>query len=162
MSARQFRLAGVLRVRRLQEDLARAEVARATAEVARAAAEAAARHERAAARRPPDRASAGAYLASLLHGLTMASDAATASGAVTELEAVVDERRAEWQAAATKVKPLERLEDNHRAALRAADEKAAQAVSDEIAGARHDAKARRARHQAQQKLQQTQHQRGAA
>ena len=79
-----------------------------------------------------------AYLAAVTAGLALARDAATARGAVAEVEAVAEEKHEEWRSAAARVKPLERLEETHRDAVRAADDRAAQAANDEIAGARHE------------------------
>ncbi len=145
MSARSFRLATVLRVRRIQEEQARGALAQARGAIVLAEDDARMRAVRASATALPSTAGASAYLAAVAHGLALASDAATARAAVAEVEAVAEEKQGEWREAAGKVKPLEHLEEAHREELRRSDERQAQAVQDEIAGARHASNTRGSR-----------------
>jgi flagellar FliJ protein len=144
MSSRAFRLATVLRVRRIQEEMARGQVAAARMEVTRAEEEADAREAMARGDGPPRESDPVKYLAVVSHRLALARDAGIARAAVAEVEAVAAERHEEWREAATRVKPLESLEEAHRDAVRAADDRVAQAANDEMAGARHESNRRRA------------------
>jgi flagellar FliJ protein len=134
---RQFALATVLRVRRIEEDLAKAQVARMRVDATRAEQLVADRAERLDTSAPPAAASALAYVAALegLHGqvrgLAAAKDARAAS------YAAVDGALTAWSGARTRVRGIERLEERHGSALRAADESAAGAERDDRAGAAH-------------------------
>ncbi|WP_250448170.1 flagellar export protein FliJ [Actinotalea sp. C106] len=131
--ARAFRLGGLLRLRKLQEEQAEAEAARANAE------------RRAADKRRYDTAVmlAGAALPDEGDELTWrAAIAARAaltgltSESVTAVEAAqarVHEATAHWAEARARATALEKLEDRHSAALRTEEDHAEQLVLDEAA-----------------------------
>ena len=129
--ARQFSLAGLLRIRRMQQDeaLARAGAAQATLDAHRARAQAA----RSALASTPDEVSSPSTL------LAIAAARASASSMLTELTAL-DERcsgelaqaRSELVTARTRVVGLEKLQERHDAAVAAEELASEQAVLDEI------------------------------
>lgn len=151
--SRRFPLAAVLRVRRLQQDLAGAEVARAQA----AATLAAAALDRCEARldapaRPAALAlrsdAAGVVPAGVWAGLqasrlSLASEAAAARVTVGAAHAATAVRLQAWGAARADRRGVERLADRHAEALRAEEDRAAQRVLDERTGSDHH-RARRA------------------
>ena len=134
----RFRLEQVLRVRRLQEDMARAELMHAHRE-ARAAADRV--NSRIAEYSNAPRPS-GEQAYDEFHRIQFRLD--NAAGAVTVARAgyrhalgVVDDRRADWAAARQRVAALERLEDRrrdeHAIEVRRADDR----LVDDLVVARH-------------------------
>lgn len=129
--ARQFSLAGLLRIRRMQQDeaLARAGAAQATLDAQRARVQAA---RTALATTPAEVTSPSTLLA-------VAAARASASSMLTELMAL-DERcagelaeaRSELVTARTRVVGLEKLQERHDAAVAAEELASEQAVLDEI------------------------------
>lgn len=136
--SRGFRLAGLLRLRRLQEEQAAAVLARANAEAARAGREHAEIRTVMAETLLPARADGGAWAAAV-------ADRAAVASMVTEaaLVAEVATRRGElaageWTAARTTVATLDKLGERHESVVRAEDERAEQLVLDEAAARRHE------------------------
>ncbi|HET9444506.1 MAG TPA: hypothetical protein VFO65_14350 [Acidimicrobiales bacterium] len=115
MKGFRFRLAGVLRVRGIQEDLARAAVAEAHHDHAAAEARLAAEIDRYRALVPAP--GPAAPVAAFLAGRSWAELAGgTVVGARTDRALAADRlaaRRDDWQQAAMRVDALERLEDRH-------------------------------------------------
>ncbi|MBT8226109.1 MAG: cell envelope biogenesis protein TolA [Dactylosporangium sp.] len=132
---RRFRLAAVLRARRVKEDAAKAASASARAEAAEAEARTGAYELELERRQEPDGPSARAFVASLLATQALAS---TLSGAVrlTELSSArADLRLDELRGAAAQRKALERLAERHAAERQRAEERAEQDVADDLSGA---------------------------
>jgi flagellar protein FliJ len=129
--ARQFSLAGLLRIRRMQQDeaLARAGAAQATLDAHRARVQAA----RSALATSPDEVTSSFTL------LAVAAARSSASSMLTELMALdercagdVAEARSELVTARTRVVGLEKLQERHDAAVAAEELATEQAVLDEI------------------------------
>jgi flagellar export protein FliJ len=128
-------LATVLRVRRIQQDAARADVGRAQAALGRATEEVDRRRAQLAASTAPVGGSAPAYLAAVTGRLALAADAAAARSYLDEARASLAERVDAWADTARRVRPLERLEEAHAESLRAAELRRGQALGDELAAA---------------------------
>ena len=134
----RFRLEQVLRVRRLQEDMARAALmhalreARAAADVVNARIE-----DYAAAARPNGAQSYDAFTLIQSH-LDNAAGAITIARAGYRLALdVVDDRRAEWAAAQQRVAALERLEERRRDEYAVEFRRAEDRLVDDLVVARH-------------------------
>ena len=130
-----FRLAAVLRVRRVQEEQARAAVGAATAAAARAEEEARTRAARVASRGAPVPGPAAAFLVEVATRLRLAADAAEAHRAAGESADAVPAALAGWSAADARCRPLERLAETHAAGVRAGRQHAEQVALDDLAGA---------------------------
>lgn len=137
--AAAFRLAGLLRLRRLQEDQAAAELARTHAE------------RRAAAHRRDETAQLLAGTSFPVHGdelvwraavagrASLAGLTTEATAALAAVESRVDQATGEWSAARTRATTLSKLEERHEVLVRAEEEAAEQLVLDEAASRRHQA-----------------------
>jgi flagellar export protein FliJ len=133
---RRFRLASVLRVRRIQADVARGEVIRANGAVNRAWTDVERREALLDARRGTLLSgTSAAFLGSLTAGIARASDLSAARAAHQLAVANAADRAAGWSEAAARVKALESLEERHRTAVRLADEASAQRTSDDRSSA---------------------------
>ncbi len=128
-----FRLAGLLRLRRSQEEIAAAELARANA-------------ERQAARRRrleteallhgstlPDRSDENAWRLAVASRAALGSLVAEHTLALAAAAAHVDARTQEWGAARVRMTTLEKLSDRHDVEVRAEEERLEQIVLDETA-----------------------------
>ena len=111
-----FRLAPVLRVRRIQEEIAKAALGEARGARDLAETEADARRTPLSKHDPPDRSTGTALLASLASGLSMAADLASARSALAAAEADADDAARNWSGAAGRLRALESLEERHRKA----------------------------------------------
>jgi flagellar export protein FliJ len=133
---RGFRLASVLRVRRVQEDIARAEVLAANRDVSVGWTDVERRNAYLEARKGVfESGTSAAFIGAVTAGIARASDLSAARAAHQLATAHAAERSAEWSAAAARVKALESLEERHRTAVRAADEASAQRASDDRSSA---------------------------
>lgn len=137
--AAAFRLAGLLRLRRLQEDQAAAVLARANAERQDAVDHRDETAEMLAGTIFPAHGDELVWRAAVagrasLTGLTMEATAALAA-----VEARVDQATGEWSAARTRATTLSKLEERHEVLVRAEEEAAEQLVLDEAASRRHQA-----------------------
>jgi flagellar export protein FliJ len=133
---RGFRLASVLRVRRVQEEVARADVALSNREVGRAWTDVERRAAYLEARRGEfATGTSAAFIGSLTAGIARAQDLSAARAAHQLAQQAAADRAAAWSETAQRVKALESLEERHRAEVRAADEAAAQRASDDRSGA---------------------------
>lgn len=130
---RQFRLAGVLRVRRVQEDLARAEVAHAQAAARKAERDAEERAERLEDYELPDRAMALAFVAATSARTSLAMEASAARVVVGLAHDEVGTQLTQWQERAMRVDALETLEQRHFDDVRRADLAAEQHTCDDLA-----------------------------
>lgn len=122
MKRSPFRLATVLRVRHVQEDveLGRLSLARADARRAADRADASLDRYRRQTTAGPSVTSAGAFLADRLHGERLAESVIDARADVVTSQQVVAERRVDWSFAAQRVSALVRLRDRHNEAFAAA------------------------------------------
>jgi flagellar export protein FliJ len=133
---RQFRLASVLRVRRIQEDVARADLTRANRAVGDAWTDVERREAYLDVRSGQlENGTSAAFIGALTAGIARASDLSSARAAHELAKRAAAERAAAWSESAARVKALESLEERHRTELRTADEAAAQRASDDRAGA---------------------------
>jgi flagellar FliJ protein len=133
---RVFRLASVLRVRRVQEEVARSELLRANREVGHAWTDVERRNAYLESRRGGfTTGTSAAFIGSLTAGIARASDLSAARAAHQLAQDTAADRAAGWTEAAARVQALESLEERHRAAVRSADEAAAQRAADDRASA---------------------------
>ncbi|RKS80131.1 hypothetical protein CLV35_0552 [Motilibacter peucedani] len=130
--ARRSPLATLLRVRRIQEDIARAEVVTARA-LAVLAEENAAAREAAATRSGPVDGDPRTFVASLVAGRSYAADAFAARRRAVEARATVDTRLAVWSEAAGRAEGVDRVVTRHETEARAAEEAADAAERDDLA-----------------------------
>ena len=134
----RFRLEQVLRVRRLQEDLARAALQLANREARAAADTVNARIEAYSAAARPEGAQSYDTFNQMQTHLDYAAAAITAARAVyAQALGVVDERRAEWAAARQRVAALERLEERRRDEYAIEARRAEDRLVDDLVVARH-------------------------
>ena len=146
---RRFPLATVLRVRRIEEDLARGSVAQTRAAAARADALVASRAEVLVSSSLPAGTDALHYVAALEGLARRARDVTNAENVrVTSYDAV-EGALAAWGRARTRTRGLERLEERHGDAVRAADEHAEARERDDRTGAAHHRRATTAQPTAQ-------------
>ncbi len=121
MKRNPFRLATVLRVRHVQEDieLGRLSLARADARRAADCADVSLARYRRQTTDGPSVASTGAFLADRLHGERLAESVTQARADVVTTQQVVADRRVDWSVAAQRVSALVRLRDRHNEAFAA-------------------------------------------
>ncbi|NHC47098.1 hypothetical protein [Motilibacter aurantiacus] len=131
---RRSPLATLLRVRRLQEDVAKAEVARARIEAALADDVAAARESDLARSRPAD-GDSRAFVASLVASRALAVEAALMRRAAQEAHHGVELRLADWSSAAGRSEGVERVVTRHHEEYVAEAMAAEQAERDDLTGA---------------------------
>ena len=125
-------LAGLLRARKAQEDVARGTAQRARLEAA-AAAERVRRYEEALGlRRVPESLDARAYVATLTAHRTMAEALTASVTLATQAEGVVAERSAELTEAAMRRRAVERLAERQAAQARRAADAAAERETDDL------------------------------
>ncbi|NHC16543.1 hypothetical protein [Motilibacter deserti] len=131
---RKSPLATLLRVRRLQEDVAKAEVARARIEAAMADDVAAAR-ENSLSRSRPAEGDPRAFVASMVASRSLAFEAAMMRRAAQEAHSGVQLRLADWSAAAGRAEGVERVVTRHHEEYVAEAMAAEQAERDDLTGA---------------------------
>ena len=121
MKRNPFRLATVLRVRNVQEDveLGRLSLARADARRAADRADVSLDRYRRRATEGLSVASTGAFLADRLHGERLAESVTQTRADVVTTQQVVADRRVDWSRAAQRVSALVRLRDRHNEAFAA-------------------------------------------
>ncbi|KGM08692.1 flagellar export protein FliJ [Cellulomonas bogoriensis] len=133
MSARGFRLSGLLRLRRIQEEQAAADAARAHAERRRAERR---RHETAqmlAGCELPERGDDLTWRASIASRAALTGLAAESLAVLGTTQLQVDEATAAWTGARSRATALGKLEERHDAEVRAEDEHLEQLALDEAA-----------------------------
>jgi flagellar export protein FliJ len=134
---RVFRLASVLRVRRVQEEIARADLLRANREVGQAWTDVDRRTAYLEARSGGfTTGTSAAFIGSVTAGISRAADLSGARAAYQLAQETAADRAAGWTEAAARVQALESLEERHRAEVRAADEAAEQRAADDRSSAR--------------------------
>lgn len=143
-SRRRFPLAAVLRVRRVQEDTARAQVIAAQQDRGAAEDDLLRREgvldaRRATVERHPN---AAAFTAVLAARVALAAEAGVARQRRAEADAQVGQAVSAWAEARARVRAVEQLEQRHTEALAEADARAEAAEADDLSGAK---AARRAR-----------------
>ncbi|MDT0165141.1 flagellar FliJ family protein [Actinotalea sp. AC32] len=131
-----FRLAGLLRLRQMQEEQAAADLARANA--ARARAEERRRDTEAMLNDAglPERSDELAWRAAVAARASLAGMLTESVLTVRSAAAVVDDANAAWSAARTLTTTLGKLEERHDREVRLAEDRAEQLVLDETAGRR--------------------------
>jgi flagellar FliJ protein len=132
-----FRLSGLLRLRKLQEEQAAAVLARANADTARATE----RHREArnlmAGTFFPAHGDQHVWRAAVADRAAITSLASDAAVAVQVVARRAEIATAEWAAAKTTVATLDKLAERHEVLVKAEDEHAEQLVLDEAASRRH-------------------------
>lgn len=129
-----FTLAGLLRLRQVQEDRAAAELGYAERERARREERVAATGERLAASHLPPEAEASSFLAATASRLTLHALLDEETQEAAAAARVATTRRAEWTSARRAERSVERLEEHHEARERAAELRSEQQALDEVAG----------------------------
>jgi flagellar export protein FliJ len=143
--SRLFPLATVLRVRRIQEDAAKAKVAEAQTAVRRAASDFARREALVAGRPTPGSAQSSQWLAATAANLAMAADAFAARRIVMAREDDATDARHDWSKAAMAHEGVERLAEMHAEQVRREQEATAQRAADDRAGADHHLRSQQTR-----------------
>jgi flagellar FliJ protein len=143
--SRLFPLATVLRVRRIQEDAAKAKAAEAQAAVRRASSDYARREALVAGRPVPGSAQSSLWLAATAANLAMAADAFAARRIVAAREVDSADARHNWSEAAMAHEGVERLAEVHQEQVRREQEAATQRAADERAGDDHHLRTKAAR-----------------
>lgn len=133
MSGRRFRLAGLLRVRKLQEEQAAAELGRAigTREQARARAENAG--QQLSGHTTPANVELATWRAVLAARTALQQNVVLAKASLQSATETVTERETDWQKARVQAVPLEKLEEKHDERVAEEDLRAEQIVLDEAA-----------------------------
>jgi flagellar export protein FliJ len=134
MKKYKFGLGSVLRVRRAEQDLARSRLTETQQEVDRATAQLDERLAAIGAARPdPHRTMGGAFAADReqlrRHAVAVTAARSAEANALAEMRVA----REEWEAAAQRVRALERMDDRQRSTWLLDSTRAAQAATDEIA-----------------------------
>lgn len=136
--SRPFPLAGLLRVRAMAEDTAAAELAAARRDERTARDRAQRTAELLGTSRPPAEADLAAWQAAIASRVALSSLLVDDRAALEAAEHVVGRRQEDWTAARIRTRAVERLQDKHDVAEREQDERAEQAVLDEVAARRTD------------------------
>ncbi|MGN6302491.1 MAG: flagellar FliJ family protein [Angustibacter sp.] len=138
----RFKLAGLLRVRTVQEEQARRDLGRAQVQLHRAGEQVRQRQEALASAGAPAGGPASVFLAQLATRTSLAA-AVTEAAALSELsENELGYARDQWLHARMRARAVERLSERHALEEQVALGRAEQAVSDDLAGARHAASRR--------------------
>lgn len=134
--SRPFRLAGLLRLRTLAQDEAAAELARRTRVRNEAERVRRGTQDALAGASVPDGADALGLQAVIASRMALSGLLAQRQEVVVQADAEVLEADQQWAQARQATRTLEKLEERHTEAERTAEQKAEQAVLDEIAGQR--------------------------
>jgi flagellar export protein FliJ len=137
VSRRAFRLQPVLELRRTEERAAAQRAAAAAHEAADADRRASEQEAALGASRLPRSAPGETFLRALFSLQIAAADAAAARALATASADQAAVVRAQWTAAATRTKSLERLRDRHLAALARAEAAAEERAVDDLVTGRH-------------------------
>ena len=137
MKRQAFRLAPVLKLRRTQERVAAMTAARAAGVASAAARDVDEQVAALQASRPPATGSAAGFVAALVTTRMAAEGAAAARDLAVAKAEQAELLRVRWTEAAQRAKGLERLEERHGAALRAADDAAETSMVDDIVTRQH-------------------------
>jgi len=137
--SRAFRLAGLLRLRALAEEQAAARLAGATRTRDAAAARRAATESALGATRfveGPEGTDGLGMQAVVASRMALSALLVDQRARVVVTQDAVDAADADWSAARTRTRTLEKLQEKHRAAAQVEEQRAEQVVLDEIAGRR--------------------------
>lgn len=134
--SRAFRLAGLLRLRALAEEQAAARLAGATRTRDDAAARRAATEAALGGARFPESADGLGMQAVVASRMALSALLVDQRARVVVTQDAVDAADAEWSAARTRTRTLEKLQEKHEAAAQVEEQRAEQVVLDEIAGRR--------------------------
>ncbi len=134
---RTFRLGGLLRLRKLQEEQAAAVLARANADTGRAVERQHETRNLMAGHLFPDHGDQDVWRAAVADRAAMASLVTEAAIAVQVVARRSEIAAAEWAAAKTSVATLDKLAERHDVLVKAEDEHSEQLVLDEAASRRH-------------------------
>lgn len=129
---KKFRLAPVLKVREMQEQIAAGQAATATHAAREADALAEDRARDAASFAPPASCEGGVFIAASHHGLRLLADAENAATAATVKAEQAAEANRAWTEAARATKVMEKLRDRHVEAVNSALEHAEIKAVDDI------------------------------
>lgn len=132
MATKAFRLAPVLRIRKMQEQVAAGHAAAAALLTRQAQDEAAARGRDAATFAAPASCEGAVFVAASQHGLRLLADVERAEVAATFRDAQSARAHLEWTEAARATKVMEKLEERHVAAVNSAIEHAEIRAVDDI------------------------------
>ncbi len=133
---RRFRLSSLIRVRQIQEDAAKAAIARARGDLAQATDDVLSREGALHKHAPPQDRPARAYVAALAARHTMAGDLAASIQLAAGAERVVDARLDDWSTTSVNRRAVDKLATRFEAQQRKLEEAASQRVLDEHAGRR--------------------------
>lgn len=134
---RKFKLAPVLKIRRVQERANAVKVAQAAAAAGMALSVAEMRARRAKDSAFRESATGLAFIASQIASRVRAADAAMARESWAEAFVEEGERRQEWSAAAQRVKALEHLEESHLLVIKHEDDRTEALHVDDVVTARY-------------------------
>lgn len=136
MSQRRFRLAGLLRLRKLQEEQAAAELGRAIGTRERALARAEKARRELGGHSVPEAVDVATWRAVVAARSALHQNVVMATAVVTTAEHDVTEREDAWQETRVRMVPLEKLAEKHEQRVTAEDLRAEQIVLDEAASRR--------------------------
>jgi flagellar biosynthesis chaperone FliJ len=132
----RFRLASVLRARKVQEDSARGAVLRARTEADAASAEVTRRQQALATGASPQPGNPTAFIATLCARQGMAAEIAAAAALAAQAHQGADATLGEYTAASIRRAGVEKMAERHAAATRAAEEAALQRELDDLSTGR--------------------------
>jgi flagellar protein FliJ len=135
----RFKLAGLLRVRAVQEEQARRDLGASQVRLQRATDQLRQRHEALAAAGGPSGGSASVFLAAVASRSSMAASVSHAAALLQATEGELSYARDQWLHARVRARAVERLAERHAADEQVAAGRAEQAFNDDLAGARHAA-----------------------
>lgn len=135
----RFRLAGLLRVRAVQEEQARRDLGAAQVRLQRAGEQVRQRHDALAAAGGPPSGSASVFLAGVASRTSMAAAVGQAMALREATDSELAYARDQWLHARMRSRAVERLSERHAEQEQVALGRAEQAFNDDLAGARHAA-----------------------
>jgi flagellar FliJ protein len=135
----RFRLAGLLRVRAVQEEQARRDLGHAQVQLHRAGERVRLRQEALGAAGAPASGPAAAFLAGLATRTSLAAAVNEAAALREVSQSELGYARDQWLHARMQARAVERLSERHALEEQIALGRAEQAASDDLAGARHAA-----------------------
>ncbi|KQX69519.1 flagellar FliJ family protein [Angustibacter sp. Root456] len=135
----RFKLAGLLRVRTVQEEQARRDLGSAQVQLRRAGEQMRQRQQTLASAGAPAGGSASVFLAQLATRTSLAAAVAEAAALRELSESELGYARDQWLHARMRARAVERLSERHAVEEQLALGRAEQAASDDLAGARHAA-----------------------
>jgi flagellar FliJ protein len=138
----RFRLAGLLRVRTVQEEQARRDLGVAQRRLVRAGDDVLHHHQALSSAGAPPGGSASVFLAGVAARTSLAAAVGQAVALRESASTELGIARSEWLDARVRARAVERLAERDRLEQVTAQGRAEQAASDDLAGARHAARQR--------------------